>query len=446
MIKVCKFGGTSLATREQIDKALDIMLLDDSRRYMVVSAPGSRYKGDMKVTDLLIKAAAAGKQNQGKEIYWTDQIIERFDKLVPDASDLTFNLRSNLLARLSDTTTKNYEEAVKAFGEYASGVVVNHILNQRGIKSNFFDPQEFGLIINDEGSKSMPDEKSYPSINSFFRSVNEIAIIPGFYGYTRAGDLITLPRGGSDTSGAIIARGVNAQIYENWTDADGLKRADPRIVNNVETIPEMTYGEARELAYMGFKLQDACFGPISGQGIVLNVRNTDNPNHPGTNIVDNRNLDIDERIIGVACEKDFVSIGMRKMYIDQVVGFGRKMMGVLEKMKLPYEHTLDGVDTTSLVIAKKYFKEDTLGLLTAELKKECNPQDTMIREMALLGIAGLGMKNHYDVHARAFLALANQKIDIRMIDEGADDLSFFVGVDNDRANDAVRAVYNEFFK
>jgi aspartate kinase len=445
VVKVCKFGGTSLATREQIDKAIDILLSDESRRYMVVSAPGSRYKGDMKVTDLLIKAAAAGKQNQGKEIYWIDQIIERFSQIVPASPHLTFDLRSNLLARLSDTTAKNYEEAVKAFGEYASGVVVNQILNDRGINSNFFDPQEFGLIINDEGNKSMPDEKSYLSINSFFKSLSGIAVIPGFYGYTKKGELITLPRGGSDTSGAIIARGVNAGIYENWTDADGLKRADPRIVTDVETIPEMTYGEARELAYMGFKLQDACFGPIDGQGIVLNVRNTDNPSHPGTNIVDNRNLDLDERIIGVACEKDFVSIGMRKMYIDQVVGFGRKMMGVLEKMKLPYEHTLDGVDTTSLVIAKKYFKEDTLGLLTSELKKECNPQEMMVREMALLGIAGLGIRNHYDVHARTFLALSNQKIDIRMIDEGADDLSFFVGVDNDRANDAVKAVYSEFF-
>lgn len=258
--------------------------------------------------------------------------------------------------------------------------------------------------------------------------------------------LVTLPRGGSDISGAAVARAAGADTYENWTDEDGLRRADPRIVANAATIPEMTYEEARELAYMGFKLQDACFEPIKGKGIVLLVKNTNNPDHPGTRIVDSREAGPAERIVGLACEQNFVSIGMRKMYIDKEVGFGRKMLSVSEKMNLPYEHTLDGVDTVSLVLARKYLKEkDTLNVVVARLKKACHPEQMLTREMALVSVAGIGMKNHFDVHARTFAALAREKIAVRMIDEGADDLSFFIGVDNEKSADAVRAIYNEFY-
>jgi aspartate kinase len=445
VLKVCKFGGTSLATREQIEKALDIMLTEkNDRRFMVVSAPGARFKGDTKVTDLLINAAKEYQQS-GKS-YSAQRVIARFGEIAPNESDLIFNLNKNLQARLEDTSVKNYEDSIKAFGEYASGVVINHIASKKGLISEFFDPLQIGFTIVGNGKNAMPNKNCYEKIySSFMNSRFNLAVIPGFYGYNKNGELVTLPRGGSDTSGAVIARGVKADVYENWTDADGLKRADPRIVSNVETIPEMTYDEARELAYMGFKLQDACFEPIKGKNIVLTVRNTDNPTYPGTRIVDSREVNPDERVVGVACEKGFVSIGMRKMYVDKQVGFGRKMMSVLESMKLPYEHTLDGVDTTSLVLAKKYFKENTLELLTKRLEKACRPEQMMVSDMALVSVAGLGMRNHYDVHARTFSALASRRIGIKMIDEGADDLSFFIGVDQESANEAVDAIYNEFY-
>jgi aspartate kinase len=208
----------------------------------------------------------------------------------------------------------------------------------------------------------------------------------------------------------------------------------------------MTYDEARELAYMGFKLQDACFEPIKGEGIVLNVKNTNNPSHPGTRIADSRSVDPEERILGVACQENLVSIGMRKLYIDKEVGFGRKMFSVSEKMGLPYEHTLDGVDSTALVFSRKYLKDEgVFEALVKRLKKACRPEAMMVHDFALLSLAGIGMKNHLDVHARTFSALAREKIAIRMIDEGADDLSFFIGVDNDRSADAVRAIYYEFY-
>jgi len=413
---------------------------------MVVSAPGARFSGDIKITDLLIRSAEefklSGKSKSAEEV------ISRFKEIIPEDNSLVASLSDELQSRLAKTDASNYVESLKAFGEYASGRVIAGILKGKGINAECIDPMEFGPIILGNGHNAKPDPRCYKRMNKAFKSHKNIAIavIPGFYGYDKSGMLVTLPRGGSDTSGAMVACAAGADTYENWTDEDGLRRADPRIVANAATIPEMTYDEARELAYMGFKLQDACFEPIKGKGIVLAVKNTNNPAHPGTRIVDARESGPDERIVGIACERNFVAIGMRKMYIDKEVGFGRKMLSVSEKMRLPYEHTLDGVDSVSLVLAKKYLKEkDALDTVIARLKKACRPEQTMTRDMALVSVAGLGMKNHFDVHARTFAALAGQKIAVRMIDEGADDLSFFIGVDNERAPDAVKAIYSEFF-
>lgn len=445
-IKVCKFGGTSLATRAQIEKSLDVVLADPARKYMVVSAPGARQKGDIKVTDLLIKAAAEYRQS-GKSAS-ADEVIARFREIVPEDAALAGRLADKLRERLGETGATNYEEAIKAFGEYGSACVVESILKSKGLRSEMLEPGEMGFVIRGTDHNAMPDPKCYRKMSAFLKSKKglHVAVVPGFYGYDREGRLMTLPRGGSDTSGAVVARAAGADEYENWTDEDGLRRADPRIAPNAATIPEMTYDEARELAYMGFKLQDACFGPIKGAGVVLTVKNTNNPSHPGTRIVDSRKVDPEERIVGVACEREFVSIGMRKLYIDKEVGFGRKMFSVSEKLGLPYEHTLDGVDSAALVLAKKYLKgERALETVAARLKKACRPDDMMINEFALVSVAGIGMKDHLDVHARTFGALARAKAAIRMIDEGADDLSFFIGVDNDRSADAVRAVYDEFY-
>lgn len=445
-LKICKFGGTSLATRPQIEKCLAIMRTDKSRKWMVVSAPGARFKGDPKITDLLIQAA--GEFTRAQKSAAADAVIARFREIVPEDTGLLAHLNQELQARLANTASASYAEALKAFGEYASARVIAGILKRQGVRAEGLEPLTLGLTIRGSGSKARPDSRCYKKMRRVLESYQglDLTVIPGFYGHAPSGALITLPRGGSDITGAAVARAAGAGIYENWTDADGLRRADPRIVSHSATIPEMTYDEARELAYMGFKLQDACFEPIKGQGIVLLVKNTNNPEHPGTRIVDGREAGPDERVVGIACEENFVSIGLRKMYIDQEVGFGRKMLSVSEKLKLPYEHTLDGVDTVSLVLARKYLQAPgALETVVAKLKKACRPEQMMIRDLALVSVAGVGMKNHFDVHARTFAALARARIAVRMIDEGADDLSFFIGVDNGRAADAVRVIYDEFF-
>ncbi len=443
---VCKFGGTSLATRAQIEKCLAIMKADQARKFMVVSAPGSRYKGDVKITDLLIKAAAEFPSNRKSAS--ADQVLARFREIMPEDTDLLQELTENLHQRLADLSAANYEESLKAFGEYACARAVKSILTQQGTPATFMDPIDFKLRITGKDNNIQPDHTYFNLIGKelMSKAKDGMLIIPGFYGCDAQGNLQTLPRGGSDTTGAVIARAVGAKVYENWTDEDGLKRADPRIVPLAANIPEMTYDEARELAYMSFKLQDACFAPLKGAGIILRVRNTNNPAHPGTDIVDTREVDPEERIIGVAREDGFVSIGMRKLYIDKEVGFGRKMLSVPEELNLPYEHTPDGVDSTALVMAKKYMKQpDTLNLVIEKLKQVCNPDTMIIRDIALVSIAGQGMQNHYDVHARAFTALAEKKIAIRMIDDGADDLSCFIGVDQEHSAEAVAAIYDEFY-
>lgn len=446
VLKVCKFGGTSLATRPQIEKCLDIMLSDKSRKFMVVSAPGARFQGDPKITDLLIRAAGEFKRSEKSRS--ANEVMARFGEIIPEDSGLIAQLKDELRSRLVNAKAANYEEKLKAFGEYASARVIAGILQTKGIRSEYIDPLALGFTVQGSGYNAKPDPKCYRKISRALKSYKnlEAAVIPGFYGYDKTGELVTLPRGGSDISGAVVARAAGAAVYENWTDEDGLRRADPRIVAHAATIPEMTYDEARELAYMGFKLQDACFGPIKGKDIVLLVKNTNNPNHPGTRIADAREPGPEERIVGIACEQNFIAIGMRKIYIDKEVGFARKMLSVAEKMNLPYEHTLDGVDTVSLVLAGKYLKEkNTLDTIMARLKNKCRPEKMMIRNIALVSVAGIGMKNFFDIHARTFVALAREKIAVRMIDEGADDLSFFIGIDNDKSADAVRAIYNEFF-
>jgi aspartate kinase len=449
MIKVCKFGGTSLATREQIEKAIDIMLADDSRRYMVVSAPGARYKGDKKVTDILVDAAISCKKPSGLEIFWSDMVMKRFSQIVPDKQTVILNAEENLQTRLASTRAKNYEDSVKAFGEYANAQVIASILNEKGVKAKFVDPKDIGFFVSRKNRIAKPDSSCYDEMGRLLKNLEkdfQILVIPGFYAYDRAGMLFTLPRGSSDTSGAVVARAVNAENYENFTDEDGLKRVNPKILPNAETIPEMTYDEARGLAYAGFKLADACFEPIKGRGIVLNVKNTNNPKHPGTRIVDSREISPEEYIAGVACEPGHIRISMGKLYSDLEVGLGRKLMQVFEDMKIPYEHHPTGVDTLAVILRERYLSgKNNLNKVLRNIEKRCKVENITTTKLSLLSVTGLGMNNHVDTHARIFSSLAKNGIYVRTTDDGADDYSFFIGVDESRGEDAVRAVYDEFF-
>lgn len=441
---VMKFGGTSLATRSQIEKSIDIVLRDRERRFMVVSAPGSRCSGDVKVTDLLIRAAAEHKTG-GTAAATT--VVERFAEIVPEHPGLVELLSKELYRRLADVKAPNHEDQIAAFGEYASARMVVAIMQTRGLSARFQDPADVGFVACSHNGFVRPDPDCYgPMSRAMLDGFTGITVFPGFYAHTREGAIVTLPRGGSDTSGAVVARAVSATVYENWTDEDGLRRANPKIVSSPAFIPEMTYAEALELAYADFKLQDACFEPIRGMGIVLNVRNTNNPDHPGTRIMDTRAVDAQERILGVARQKGLVAINMRKKFIEQDVSFGRRLFAILETRNIPYEHQPNGVHTASIVLCTKFLTgENSLDNVMAEINRVCKPDHINALPLALVSAAGLGMQNHLDVNSRIFAALQRAGIKTLMIDEGAEDLSIFIGVEENHADDAVRAIYAEFY-
>lgn len=438
-MKVCKFGGTSLSTREQFDKAIELIMSDDSRRYAVVSAPG-RTANSRKMTDLLIDAAR-GDSGAAR------LIKQRIEEIVPDIPELAEHLGISLDCRLR--AVNGGEEMVKALGEYFSAKMMVEIMKKKGISAEFACPKDIGFYLTFKGNDAFPDESCYAGIGKNLNERRGIIIIPGFYSYTLDGRLRTLPRGGSDTSGAVIARAVKADLYENWTDEDGLRRADPKIVKNPQQIPEITYREARELAYMGFKLQADALIPLIGMNIPVRVLNTNNPKNSGTLVVENRIIASDETISGVASERGYTSVNLFKMMMDKEIGFGRKVFSVLENMEIPYEHTPTGIDTMSIVLERKYLNgAGVYNNLVRRLNEECGPLEVSLgNNLAMVVVAGEGIRNDpTGVYHRTIGALRKEKIQVHTSNKGGSDTSCIVGVDENRADDSVRAIYREFFE
>ncbi len=447
---VCKFGGTSLATRDRIEKVLDIIMQDPARKFVVVSAPGKRNPEDMGITNLLIRAIEESENGCVDYMPASERVIERFKEIGHDFPDLTNELEEELHKRSLLYNPLNYKDCIKAFGEHASARIVTEIARQRGLEARFIDPKEIGLRVTNHNSVPQPDSSCYAEIGRRLLDCNEIPLtfIPGFYGYTKEGLLVTLPRGGSDTTGAVIANAVDANVYENWTDEDGLRRADPRVVENPELILELTYMEARELASKGFKLQEDSLVPLIGKHIPLNVRNTNNPLFQGSWIVQDRLVSPNEYMAGVACKPGYVAINLEKVGMNSEIGFGRKVLQILEENRINYEHMPTGNDNMSIIIERCELEGiGRINSLFREINRIAGHLEIMLREksLALVAIAGLGIRQHPEVPARALYALSKQGIYPRTINMGASNISFFIGIDEDKGDDAVNVIYKEFF-
>ncbi|MEI6731706.1 MAG: aspartate kinase [archaeon] len=443
---VAKFGGTSLATREQMEKVMDIVLSNPERKVVVVSAPGDRFKGDTKLTELLITASKDYRQNGSDSNL--DQISERITSLLPEKSALTSSLLSDLRHRLTETNRSNYEYNIKAFGEYASARIFTSLLEARGVNAVFLDPNNIGLTAIEKNGLVLPDPQSYSRIGKLLPSQakGRIAVVPGFYAYTRRGKLVTFPRGGSDTTGAILSRGIEAEVYENWTDENGLRAADPKICPDSPVIKEITLEEARELAYNGFKLQFDSLRPLLDGRTMLNVRNTNNPTEPGTRIMQKRMAQGEERIIGIASKPGYMLLDIYKPGMNQEIGFGRDVLDILLSENINYEHNPTGYDSMSLIIERDQIQSGKLDRLLSGIKKKVKPEEITYRDkIAILAVVGLGMRSHPDVPGRTLSALAKENIHQLTLNKGATDLSMFIGIEENRRIDAVKAVYNEFF-
>ncbi len=438
-IKASKFGGSSVADADQIRKVQSIIQADPGRRFIVPSAPGKRSKEDQKITDLLYLCHEHAKQGlKFDEVF--KLIADRYNQIASDLGvdpGLPPHLEQvkNDIARIA--VEGGSPDYAASRGEYLNGLILAEYFDAK-----FFDAAEL-IFFNPRGR--LDEEKTYAAIAEKLKGV-ERAVVPGFYGSTPEGNVKTFSRGGSDITGAIIARGVGADLYENWTDVSGLLMADPRIIDNPNTIDTLTYRELRELAYMGATvLHDEAVFPVRHAGIPVNIRNTNRPDDAGTMIVPgDGSADVSGKITGIAGRKDFTVIAIEKTMMNAEIGFGRRVLSVLEDNQVSFEHLPSGIDTMSLVISDSQLG-DKLDDLLEGLKVEVKPDSLdVMPEMALIATVGRGMSYIPGMAAKLFGALAGAGINIRMIDQGSSELNIIVGVHADDFEKAMRAIYKAF--
>ncbi len=434
--KVVKFGGSSLASAEQFKKSANIILAEKSRRFVVPSAPGKRFGEDTKVTDLLIscyKKSASGDD-------WSADFLEiksRYNSIISELG-LTLNLDTEyqiIEQNLKNGTTIDY---TASRGEYLNGMVLANYIGYE-----FVDAAE--VIFFDENGKF--DAEKTNTVLSARLADKERAVIPGFYGSAFDGSVKTFSRGGSDVTGAIVARAVSADIYENWTDVSGFLMCDPRIVNNPRPIKVITYRELRELSYMGASVlhEDSIF-PVKLAGIPINIRNTNRPEDAGTLIVPSADgyKDADELITGIAGKNGFAIVRIEKDMMNQELGFGMRVLKVFSDLGMQFEHLPSGIDTMSVVVHEDEIKGREEEVIAA-MKEAVNPDFIeIVPSISLVAIVGRNMAGTPGTAARIFSALARVGVNIRMIDQGSSELNIIVGVDESAFRRTIKSIYLEF--
>ncbi len=435
MLKVLKFGGSSLADANQFKKVAEIIKAEPERRYVVASAPGKRFSADEKVTDLLLQCYEISKANNSiDEIF--EKIANRYREIIKDL-ELDFSLEKDF--EKIKTIISNYagRDFVASRGEY-----LNAKLLAKYMGYDFVDAQN-AIFFDEKGI--LDTEKTNETLGNILAG-KDYAVVPGFYGTMPNGTIKTFSRGGSDITGSIVASAVKADIYENWTDVSGMLMADPRIVDSPKPIDLITYAELRELSYMGASVmhEDAIF-PVRQSGIPINIRNTNDPQANGTMIVPSAgNTPPSHIITGIAGKKGFSAISIEKSMMNAEIGFGRKVLEVLEDHDISFEHLPSGIDTMTVVLnsaALEPHKESVI----SDLKKVVNPDSiVLVENLATVAVVGRGMAGAPGTAARVFKALAESNINIRMIDQGSSELNIIVCIDDSNYSAALNAIYREF--
>ncbi len=434
-VKVAKFGGSSVADAIQLAKVKSIIEADPARKYIVVSAPGKRFDGDSKITDLLYLCNTHLEHNVP-----CDQIFQVIvDRYMAMAISLgvSINLEQEFAEIREKLEAGEGPDYIASRGEY-----LNAKLTAAYLGVDFVDAA--GLVQFDAKGKFM-DEETDIALSAELKK-HDRAVIPGFYGTMPNGKIKTFTRGGSDITGSIVAKAVDAVIYENWTDVHGFLQADPRIVKNPHPISTISYAELRELSYMGASvLHENAIYPVRGKNIPINIRNTNDPEHPGTMIVSSAKPEDDGRVItGIAGSKDFTVIGLHKNLMSTEVGYIKRLLGILEGYNITVEHLPSGIDSVSVVISQKQLKNN-LGDLLDEIERKLSPDKVDVsHDIALIATVGTGMANRCGTAARLFTALAEANVNIRMIDQGSSEMNIIVGVENRDFETAIRAIYAAF--
>ena len=434
-VKVLKFGGSSVADADQIRKIEAIVEADSQRRYVVVSAPGKRYSGDSKVTDLLFMLWAQIEHNIPYDAL-LDTIMKRYTSIEDDLGiDAGIKARfDEIRSNIEKGCTESY---IVSRGEFLSAVLISKCLGY-----DFVDAE--GKVLFDARGRLLADETDKALSEAL--SQHEHAVIPGFYGSSVAdGKICLLSRGGSDVTGSLVARAAGASIYENWTDVSGMLMADPRVVDGPKPIRHISYMELRELSYMGASVlhEDAVF-PARMSDIPINIRNTNAPEEPGTIISKNGDDKSPEIISGIAGKKGFTVISIYKNMMNKEIGFVRRALAIIEDQHVNFDHIPTGIDSLSMVIESSEL-EDKLDDILAEFRHQLKPDDITVEDnIALIAVVGLRMHRSLGVAARICSALADSGINIRMLNQGTNEINVIVGVEDEDFEKSTIVIYNEF--
>ena len=434
MKKVVKFGGSSLANAEQFQKVGDIIRSDESRRYVVPSAPGKRFSADTKVTDLLY--TCYGQAEAGED--FTDVLTEikgRFYEIIKGLN-LDLSLEEEFRQIEADFKAHAGNEYAASRGEFLNGKVMAAYLGYEFIDSE--------TVIRFDKNGNFDADKTDKLLSKRLQKC-ERAVIPGFYGGMEDGTVKTFSRGGSDVTGSLVAKAIHADIYENWTDVSGFLVTDPRIVDNPAVIETITYRELRELSYMGATVlhEDAIF-PVRKEGIPINIRNTNRPEDKGTFIVESTCRKPKYVITGIAGKKGFCSINIEKSMMNSEIGFGRKVLQVFEDQGISFEHVPSGIDTMTVYVHQDEFEEKEQQVI-AGIHRAVQPDFVeMESDLALIAVVGRGMKSQRGTAGRVFSALAHAHVNVKMIDQGSSELNIIIGVENRDFETAVKAIYDIF--
>lgn len=440
LTKVVKFGGSSLADAEHFRRVAEIIHSDPARRFVVPSAPGKRSKDDVKVTDMLYHCYEMIRNHESPEAVdaYYDNIRNRYNTIIRELG-MDFDISGELTYVKNAMAHASGRDFAASRGEYLNGLILAKYL-----KFSFIDAENV-IFFRENGTF---DEERTNAVLSEELKKHQNAVIPGFYGSMPNGTIKTFSRGGSDVTGSIVARAVNADLYENWTDVSGFMMADPRVVNNPPSIKTITYQELRELSYMGATvLHDEAIFPVRHAKIPINIRNTNAPEDAGTMIVaDAAGYDTRNIITGVAGKKGFSVINIEKDMMNSEVGFVRRVLEILEDHDISFEHLPSGIDTLSIVVSTQSLEGQRERIVTSIGRLVRADRVEILDGLCLIAVVGRGMVKARGTAARVFNAVSNKGVNIRMIDQGSSELNIILGVDEENYETALCAIFEEFVK
>ncbi|CUB22679.1 aspartate kinase [Bacillus spizizenii] len=448
-MKVVKFGGSSLASGAQLEKVFHIVTSDPARKAVVVSAPGKRYAEDTKVTDLLI-ACAEQYLASGSAPELAEAVVERYALIANELQleqSIIEKIRDDLFTLLEGdkSNPEQYLDAVKASGEDNNAKLIAAYFRHKGVKAEYVNPKDAGLFVTNEPGNAQVLPESYQNLYRL-RERDGLIIFPGFFGFSEAGDVITFSRSGSDITGSILANGLQADLYENFTDVDAVYSVNPSYVENPKEISELTYREMRELSYAGFSVfHDEALIPAFRAGIPVQIKNTNNPSAEGTRVVSKRD-NTNGPVVGIASDTGFCSIYISKYLMNREIGFGRRALQILEEHGLTYEHVPSGIDDMTIILREGQMDTATERSVIKRIQEDLHADEVIVEHhLALIMVVGEAMRHNVGTTARAAKALSEAKVNIEMINQGSSEVSMMFGVKEAEERKAVQALYQEFF-